>query len=148
MKLFAGVIAIQICAFAAACSLPSTPICNPALLPFQYEVRSNNDRYFATLIPLESKAKKQTFFLSQSVTPLTDAGPLQGGDPAGFIVIFERTETGVSASELELFIPAAQQSREVTRFQARGRDFSLASCDGIFSDKFKSDFPHLFDKVE
>ena len=144
MKAFATMIAIQLCAVAAACSPASTPICNPALLPYQYEARGENDQYFATLIPLGSKAKEQTFFLSQSGTPLIDEGPLQGGDPAGFIVRFERTETGVSASELGLSIPATEQSKEVTHFQARGRDFSLVSCDGIFSDKFKSEFPHLF----
>jgi hypothetical protein len=144
MKVFASIIAVLLCAFVAACSSASTLICNPALLPYQYEARGENDEYFATLIPLESKAKEQVFFLSESDTPLTDRGPLQGGDPAGFIVRFERTETGVSASELGLSIPAAEQSKEVTHFQVQGIDFSLVSCDGIFSDKFKSDFPHLF----
>src|SRR3546814_16428299 len=93
MKVFAKMIVVQICAFAAACSPVAPPLCNPALLPYQYEARGENDRYFATLIPLESNVDEQTFFLSQSGAALTDEEPLQGGDPAGFIVRFERTKT-------------------------------------------------------
>lgn len=145
MKVFSGMIAIQLCAFATACSPASWPVCNPWLLPYQYEARFENDRYFATLIPLESKTKEQTFFLSMSGTPLTDERSLQGGDPAGSIVKFERTATGVNASELGLSIPAMAASKEVTHFQAWGGEFALVSCNGIFSDKFKSDFPHLFE---
>src|SRR3546814_13249447 len=113
----------------------SSDVCSSDL----YEARGENDRYFATLIPLESNVDEQTFFLSQSGAALTDEEPLQGGDPAGFIVRFERTKTGVSASQLGLSISATEHSKEVTRFQARGREFSLVSCDGIFSNKFKSD---------
>lgn len=145
MKAFASMIAIQLCAFAAGCRAASTLICNPALLPYQYEVRGENDQYFAAFIPFGSKAKEQTFFLSVSDTPLFDEEHLQFGDALGTMVRFERTETGVSASKLGLSIPATEQSKEVTHFQALGTDFSLVSCDGIFSDKFKSDFPHLFE---
>jgi hypothetical protein len=91
MQVFSSMIAIQLCAFTTVCSPASTLVCNPRLLPYQYEARGENYRYFATLIPLESKARQQTFFLSQSGTPLTDEEPLKGGDPAGFIVKFERT---------------------------------------------------------
>lgn len=156
MKGLAIMIAIHLCALVAACG-PNTPnVCDRSLLPYQYEVRSENDHYFATLIPIESKGNIQTFFLSETLRPLTDSKPLLGGDPAGGVVTFERTEKGVNASQLGLSITANElsherpstssgKSSEVIRFETGGVEFSLASCDGIFSQRFKSDFPQLFD---
>lgn len=149
--------AIHLCALVAACG-PNTPnVCDRSLLPYQYEVRSENDHYFATLIPIESKNDIQTFFLSESSRPLTDRKSIQGGDPAGRIVTFEQTQEGVSASQLGLSLivkePVSKSAsgasneslEEVVRFETANVQFSLVSCDAIFSQRFKSDFPQLFD---
>lgn len=157
MRGLAMVTVIQLCALAAACGPTASVVCDRSLLPYQYEVRSENDHYFATLIPIESMDNTQTFFLSESSRPLTDRKTIQGGDPAGKIVTFEQTERGVRVSQLGLFLAAngldkgsasatsSESPEEINRFETMGARFSLVSCDGIFSKKFKSDFPQLFD---
>jgi hypothetical protein len=130
--------------------------CDISLLPYQYEVRSDNSHYFATLIPIEFKGNTQTFFLSENPRPLTNTKSLLGGDPAGWVVTFERTSKGVSVHELGLSLIINQQANknnsdssademdEILKFDTSGEQYSLVSCDGIFSKKFKSDFPNLF----
>lgn len=157
MRDWTTIAVMQLCTLAAACGPTNADVCNQSLLPYQYEVRSENDHYFATLIPIESKDHTQTFFLSESSRPLTSQDTIRGGDPTGRIVTFEQTDKGLRASQLGLWHPknaldkdsgpttSSEDPEEVKRFENVGARFSLVSCDGIFSKRFKSDFPQLFD---
>lgn len=145
-------------ALTTSCS-PSVSIvgCDDAGPPYQYEVKTVDDRYFATLIPLSSARGRQTFFLSETSDPLTSLEALEGGDPAGGIVVFQRKENDLVSEELGLTLVSFAMNDEtakpsflnpkrgLARFEHDGANYSLVSCDGILSIQFKQDFPALFE---
>jgi hypothetical protein len=125
--------------------------CDTSLLPYQYEARTDEKLYFATLIPIKSKGNNQSFFLSETTHPMTDLKPIIGGDPTGWVVDFDQTISGIKSTQLGVSMPSSistnriSLSDEITSFKAGNVKYSLVSCDGIFSHRFKSDFSHLFD---
>lgn len=149
-------ILMQLCAVAAACA-PSRPeTCDSSLLPYQYEARTDDDHYYATLIPIESGKDTQTFFWSESSGPIFDVRVLRGGDPTGRIVMFRKTSSGIVSTGLNIVTleednvkdwvseASGTSYREVTQFKSARTKYTLVSCDGVFSKRFMSEFAQLF----
>lgn len=129
--------------------------CINAAVPYQYRVESGEDHYFATFLPLAPGEGTPEFFVSATSELLTDLKELQGGDPIGQTVKFERKGNYLIARQLSVSLKLASvpdsekpssssSSHGIERFVGKGATYTLASCDGILSDKFKQEFPILF----
>jgi hypothetical protein len=124
-------------------------------VPYQYRVESGEDYYFATFLPLVPGEGTPEFFVSATSELLTDLKELQGGDPTGQAVTFKREGNYLVARQLGISLKlssvpdserpsSSSSSHGIERFVGKGATYTLASCDGILSDKFKKEFPILF----
>lgn len=129
--------------------------CINAAVPYQYRVESGGDYYFATFLPLNPGQGTPEFFVSATSELLTNLNELQGGDPIGQTVTFEREGNYLIARQLGVSLKLSSDSHSakpsssssshgIERFVGKGATYTLASCDGILSDKFKQEFPILF----
>ena len=135
----------------ASCGPAAFPsVCDPTALPYQYRVVAGEDRYFATLLPMGAGNDQRDFFMSQEVSPLRSEKVL-GDHPTGQVVTFERRndalvaeELGLSFNDDEIRTVAARSPAGVTHFEHEGATYTLWSCEGILSDRFRRSFPAIF----
>lgn len=132
----------------SACSRIAAQSCADEGVPYQYRVEATGESYYAVLMPASATDMGQEFTMLEDTYRVRDMDDFRTGDPSSRPVKFVSSGADVSSEELGVSRSAVREeldpSRGLRKFSHEGKTYTLVSCAGIFSERFRSDFPRLF----
>ena len=148
MRLTILPLALVVVVNASACSRMAAQNYANEGIPYQYRVEVSGESYYAVLLRASATDLSQNFIVLEDTYRVRDMDDFRTGDPSASLATFVRSGEDVSSEELGVSLSAVREeldpSRGLRKFSHEGKTYTLVSCAGIFSERFRSDFPRLF----